>query len=303
MGTALTEGHLQQIGRFSKRLVLCFDGDAAGVRAMEKSLRMALPLGFDVRLLMLPEGEDPDTWCLKVGAEGFRELIQRAPDWTGFVVDRALAGKDFRRIPDRMGALRELAEFLVYLPANVERRELFASLAHQLQIPLQEFDRAVKARASGGTPPPEASGVAAPTAPLDELLRPLMLMARSSTLCPMLVEVPPAWWEGLQGAPLLQCVLDAEGDESRIPAEVLAVVRGLEALWAARGETELLPEVALHKLQMAYVAREKQALTRQLEDAAVVVDPALRQQLERRLMDLLVREKHLERQRRSLRIP
>ena len=72
LGTALTEGHLQQIGRFTKRLILCFDGDAAGQRAMEKALRLALPAGFDVRLLVLPLEEDPDTWCMKLGAQAFR---------------------------------------------------------------------------------------------------------------------------------------------------------------------------------------------------------------------------------------
>ena len=102
MGTALSEDHLRMIGRFTKRLVLCFDGDAAGRRAFEKSLRLALPLGFDVRLLELPEGEDPDTWCLRVGAEAFRELIRRAPDWLAFVESRAWEGKDQRSIPDRM---------------------------------------------------------------------------------------------------------------------------------------------------------------------------------------------------------
>ena len=146
LGTALTEQHLEQIKRFTKRLILCFDGDAAGTRAMEKSLKLALPLGLDVRLLLLPGGEDPDTWCLKLGSEAFQEMVRSAPDWTSFVVDRALEGRDFRRIPDRMAALQELAEYLGFLPNTPERRELFASLAHQLQVPLPELDRAVKSR-------------------------------------------------------------------------------------------------------------------------------------------------------------
>lgn len=303
MGTALTEGHLQQVARFTKRLVLCFDGDAAGVRAMEKSLRLALPMGFDVRLLILPDGEDPDTWCLKVGSEGFRELILRSPDWTSFVVDRALAGKDFRRIPDRMGALKELAEFLVYLPATVERRELFASLAHQLQIPLQELDRAVKARGPGATV--ETAAAAAPLLPepeeVDDLLRPLILLARQADGRAQMQDVPPAWWESLPGAPLLQCVLDAEGDDTLIPETALARIRGLEAVWASRGETELLPEVALLKLQAGYVAREKQVLCRQLNDAAVVLDPALQAQLQKRITELAAREKALGRELRASR--
>ncbi len=75
LGTALTDEHLKALGRFTRRVILCFDGDAAGRRAMEKGLRMALPLGFEVRLLELPQGEDPDTWCLKLGGEAFRELL------------------------------------------------------------------------------------------------------------------------------------------------------------------------------------------------------------------------------------
>ncbi|HET8715749.1 MAG TPA: DNA primase, partial [Holophagaceae bacterium] len=77
LGTALTEDHLHQLHRFTKRVILCFDGDAAGRRAMEKSLRLALPQGFEVRLLELPAGEDPDTWCMKIGADAFRDLLRR----------------------------------------------------------------------------------------------------------------------------------------------------------------------------------------------------------------------------------
>jgi DNA primase len=98
LGTALTEGHLQLVGRFTKRVILCFDGDAAGLRAMEKGLKLALPMGFDVRLLLLPQGEDPDTWCLALGAEAFRELIRQAPDWTNFIINRAMQDKDLKRI-------------------------------------------------------------------------------------------------------------------------------------------------------------------------------------------------------------
>ena len=147
-GTAFTDGHAEAMGRFAERWVVVFDGDAAGRRAMEKSLRMALPLGFEVRLLELPQGEDPDTWCLKLGGEAFRDLLRAAPDWTAFMIDRAMEGKDLRRISDRMGAFKDLLDFLPYLPRTTESRDLFASLAHQLQVPLQELDRAVRSRQS-----------------------------------------------------------------------------------------------------------------------------------------------------------
>jgi DNA primase len=290
LGTALTEGHMQQIGRFTKRVILCFDGDAAGLRAMEKGLKLALPMGFDVRLLLLPQGEDPDTWCMALGAEAFRELIRQAPDWTNFIINRALDGKDLRRTPERMEALRELAGYLAYLPATAEQRELFASLAHELRIPLSELDRAVKART---TPAEEVPLPEAPTADVDDLLRPILILCRDPAFLARAASVPPAWWESLQGAGLLQCLMDAAGDESQIPPEALAQLRLLEAKWSVKDDAELLPDQLFMKLELGFVEREKQALNRQLQDPGVMVDPAIQARLAQSLENLLRRGRQL----------
>jgi DNA primase len=308
LGTALTDGHLQLIGRFSKRVTLCFDGDAAGLRAMEKGLRLALPLGFDVRLLLLPQGEDPDTWCLKLGAEAFRELVRKAPDWTNFIIDRALEGKDLRRTPERMEALRELAGFLAFLPPSTEQRELFASLAHGLQIPLSELDRAIKTRAedaararSAGTAGSAAEIPTPPAVDVDELLRPILVLCRDPGILARAAAVPPAWWESLQGAPLLQCLLDASGDESHIPPEALAQLRHLEAMGLVKDDAERVPDQIFMKLEMGFVEREKQALTRQLQDPGVQVDPRLQARLTQNLENLLRRARQLRGQMVDLR--
>jgi DNA primase len=290
LGTALTEGHMQQIGRFTKRVILCFDGDAAGLRAMEKGLKLALPMGFDVRLLLLPQGEDPDTWCMALGAEAFRELIRQAPDWTNFIINRALDGKDMRRTPERMEALRELAGYLAFLPATAEQRELFASLAHELRIPLSELDRAVKARTA---PPEETVLPEPPTADVDDLLRPILILCREPGFLARAAAVPPAWWESLQGAALLQCLMDAAGDESHIPPEALAQLRMLEAKWSVKDDAELLPEQIFMKLELGFVEREKQALNRQLQDPGVMVDPAIQGRLAQSLENLLRRARQL----------
>ena len=300
LGTALTENHLQMIVRFTKRLVLCFDGDAAGIRAMEKALKLALPAGFDVRLLLLPLGEDPDTWCLKLGPEAFRELVGNAPDWTSFVINRALSGKDVRRIPDRMAALRELAEFLGFLPNTPERRELFASLAHQLQIPLSEFDHAVRSRATHSEV--KVSEITPSIGEdVDDLLRPFLALCKDPEVRRRVEELPAAWWESLTGAPLLQCLLDAEGDDNAIPQGALAALRHAQASWAPKDDAELTPEGAIQKLEAAYVQREIQALNRQIQDPATMADPFLQRQVESRLAGLLSRKSELQKQQRHRR--
>ena len=298
LGTALTEGHMQLIGRFTKRVILCFDGDAAGLRAMEKGLKLALPLGFDVRLLLLPQGEDPDTWCMALGAEAFRELIRQAPDWTNFIINRALDGKDMRRTPERMEALRELAGYLAYLPATAEQRELFASLAHELRIPLSELDRAIKARTA---PAEEIELPTPPTADVDDLLRPMLILCREQAFLARAAAVPPAWWESLQGAPLLQCLLDAAGDESHVPPEALAQLRLLEARWSVKDEAELVPDQVFIKLELGFVEREIQTLGRQLQDPGVAVDPALQGRLGQSVNNLLRRATQLRVQMKDMR--
>ena len=197
---------------------------------MEKSLRMALPLGFEVRLLELPQGEDPDTWCLKLGGEAFRELLGTAPDWTAFMIDRAMEGKDLRRISDRMGAFKDLLDFLPHLPRTTESRDLFASLAHQLQVPLQELDRAVRGRQAPAADTESARAGRARSRRWMTCIRSLLLphghrgpLARESRR-----SLPPGG-RASPGAPLLQALLDAEGDPSPLPDGALAAIRHLEA--------------------------------------------------------------------------
>lgn len=297
LGTALTEEHLKQIGRFTKKLVLCFDGDAAGRRAMDKSLRMALPSGFEVRLLELPQGEDPDTWCLRIGAEAFKDLLRRAPDWTAFVVQRALEGKDTRRIADRMDAFRDLSEFLPYLPQTPENREVLVSLAHQLQLPQAEVFRSWK-KPRGE----EAVPMVAAQQPLEEGVRRLILLARNGHL-PAVGMIPSAWWEGLAGAPILQALLDAEGDEDALPQGALARIRALEADLSRRDLVEgtLDLDKARTDLEAEFVQREVQALQRKLQDPALAGDLPLAQRLESRLAELLARKSELSRALRTRR--
>ena len=296
LGTALTEDHLRSISRFTKRLVLCFDGDAAGRRAFEKSLKLALPLGFDVRLLELPEGEDPDTWCLRVGPDAFRDLIRRTPDWTSFMLARVLQGKDIRRIADRMEAFRELQAYLPYLPNTPERRELFASLAHQLQIPLSEINRGTKNLRPSLDAPEQLQS----TEPkVDEFLRPLLHFCQQSETRQRIAELPHAWWEYLQGAPVLQALLDADGDEEALPHEILALIRRQEAQKAKWSDSEAVMERAFTKLEAAYVQRELGLLVQQLQELGSSADPDLTRHLKSRQASLALRKSTLARHLRG----
>ena len=81
MGTALSEEHLQLLWRMSDAPILCFDGDAAGQRAAERTAGLVMPLlmpGKTVRIATLPEGTDPDDLIKAQGRQGFSEVLGRA---------------------------------------------------------------------------------------------------------------------------------------------------------------------------------------------------------------------------------
>lgn len=75
-GTALTADQLRLIRKYTHNLTIVYDGDAAGVKAALRGLDMALEEGLQVRLVLIPDNEDPDSYVHRVGAGGFREFVE-----------------------------------------------------------------------------------------------------------------------------------------------------------------------------------------------------------------------------------
>jgi DNA primase len=90
-GTALTPDHARGLRRRTQTVVLLFDGDAAGERAMLRALEVLLPAGLRVHAAMLPEGDDPDSLLLREGGDALRALVDAAPAALDVALARAVA--------------------------------------------------------------------------------------------------------------------------------------------------------------------------------------------------------------------
>ena len=294
LGTSLTDEQIKAIARFTKKIVLCFDGDAAGQRATERSLKLALPLGLDIRLLLLPPNEDPDTWCIRLGADGFRDLIRRAPDWAGFVLDRAREGRDIRKIADRMEIFQIFVTFFAFLPRTPENWSLLQSVAAELSIPKHELNRALKNQAAqkaqkvGNARIHEVESL-----DVDELIRSLIILCRDADKRREILQLPTAWWEYLKGAPILQAVLDSDGSDLLIPDELLGAIRRLEATWANKEDSVIAIERTIHNLEKAYLLREIKLGAQMLKSPEILTDSEARNRLEERQARLLQRKSSL----------
>jgi DNA primase len=136
MGTALTERHLRELGRLTKRLYLCFDADKAGQDATLRGMELAVRQGFDVKVVMLPEGQDPAD-----APEGFAERLRSPKSYpfyrTELIIDRAA---------DRQEAWIVAQDFLGTIADSPERQEAVRLLADKLDLPRETLARLAPAR-------------------------------------------------------------------------------------------------------------------------------------------------------------
>jgi DNA primase len=125
LGTALTEGHVKRLGRLTDRLLLVFDGDRAGMAAARRSLPIIMKAGLASRILVLPEGEDPDSILRQRGPEHFESLAENALAPLAFLLS---AGEDRRRaVGDALEAISGVADPIV-------RDELVLELAERTRL-------------------------------------------------------------------------------------------------------------------------------------------------------------------------
>jgi len=89
-GTALTTEHSRALARFEVGVALVYDGDTAGVRAADRGLDPLLSMGLAVRVLLLPAGEDPDSFLAKTSPAAFTQLLSDARDVPGFLAEATL---------------------------------------------------------------------------------------------------------------------------------------------------------------------------------------------------------------------
>ncbi|WP_094555676.1 DNA primase [Synechococcus sp. 1G10] len=138
LGTALSSQQITQLCRCcdSRRLVLNFDTDGAGVRAAQRAIgeveQLALQGQLELRVLHLPAGKDPDEFLRQHGAGEYRALLDQAPVWLDWQIEQALEGKDLARSDQFQQAVASLVELLGKLPQSAVRSHYLQQVAERL---------------------------------------------------------------------------------------------------------------------------------------------------------------------------
>jgi DNA primase len=133
-GTALTPQQAQLLRRFTTKIVLSFDPDAAGQGAAARSCELLVAEGFDVNVVMLDKGEDPDTFIRRKGPAQYRERLKSSQPYLEYLLDQAALGLDLGQDENRRQFLGKMLTVAARIPEAAARDQFADRIAHKAQI-------------------------------------------------------------------------------------------------------------------------------------------------------------------------
>lgn len=134
LGTALTEGQVRLLSRFTSRVLIAYDGDSAGTAATWRGLELISRYGLDVKVIDLPPQEDPDSLVRTQGVEAFQEAIANAVPLIDYKLDRTLVRFDLRETNGRVKAARAVLPILAEISGAVAQEAYLEQVARKIGI-------------------------------------------------------------------------------------------------------------------------------------------------------------------------
>src|SRR5580765_3012187 len=133
-GTALTPQQAQLLRRFTSKVVLSFDPDAAGQGAAVRSCELLVAEGFDVNVLVLDKGEDPDTFIRRKGGDQYRDRLKSSQPYLEYLLDQAAQGLDLNHDENRRQFLGKMLTVAARIPDAAARDQFADRIAHKARI-------------------------------------------------------------------------------------------------------------------------------------------------------------------------
>ncbi len=132
-GTSLAEPQIKLLGRFTKRVIVNYDPDAAGQTATERSISLLLEQDFEVKVLALPGKADPDKFIREQGAEAYIKVLKESPPYVDYLIARARQ-MDLSTAEGKLRAVNFLLPYVQKIPNRLLRSEWATRIAQQLRL-------------------------------------------------------------------------------------------------------------------------------------------------------------------------
>ena len=134
LGTALTDGQIKLLKRFTRNVTVAFDTDKAGIKATLKSLSLFLENEISPKILLLPDGLDPDSFIQREKADAFRKKLSTSLPLMEFFIDSVVNHNDSSTISGSLKIIREIAPRLSELGDATERNLYIQKLSHMINV-------------------------------------------------------------------------------------------------------------------------------------------------------------------------
>ena len=133
-GTSLTPGQIRLIHRFTENVTVIYDGDAAGIKASIRGIDLLLEEGLNIKVLLLPDGDDPDSFARKTNASDFIEYVERnASDFIRFKTNLLLADAGNDPVK-RAGLVLDIVRSISIIPNSAVRGEYVKDCSTLLNV-------------------------------------------------------------------------------------------------------------------------------------------------------------------------
>jgi DNA primase len=162
-GTAFTELQAKLLGRFSKNVVVNFDPDTAGAKATERTLGLLVEEEFQIKVLSLEPGFDPDLFIRRKGKDAYGSALKHSQQYFDYLIERARAQFPVRSAEGKVKAVNHLLPHIQRVPSRIVRDELAHEIAQKLGIDSsvlrQELKHAAGTRAAAAVKAPAEAQV------------------------------------------------------------------------------------------------------------------------------------------------
>ncbi|HET9305903.1 MAG TPA: DNA primase [Candidatus Sulfotelmatobacter sp.] len=315
-GTAFTELQAKLLGRFSKNVVVNFDPDTAGAKATERTLGLLVEEEFQIKVLTLEQGFDPDLYIRRKGKDAYGDALRHSQKYFDYLIERARSQFPVRSAEGKHKAVNYLLPHVQRIPSRIVRDELAHEIAQKLGIDSavlrQELRHAAATRSSSAIKAP----VEAQVTDAEKVLIRALASARQIQIAEDHLSARDGAEEEFDPARQAQFVLQNEGLHRGLATESLAEsllnagpeVANVLDIPATESDRQMLASILLKEdeelsaeiveasvraLRRIHLKREQEQVQRQLKNPAVSADRD-------RLRELLL---ELERISRALRDP
>ena len=267
-GTAFTELQAKLLGRFSKNVVVNFDPDTAGAKATERTLGLLIEEEFQIKVLTLEQGFDPDLYIRRKGKDAYSEALRQSQKYFDYLIERARTQFPIRSAEGKHKAVNYLLPHIQRVPSRIMRDELAQEIAQKLQVDSavlrQELRHAASTRSTSAVKAPAEAQVTE----AEKVLIRALASARQIQTAEEHISARDGAEEEFDPARQAQFVLLNEGLHLGLATEALAECL-LNASPEAPDILQLPASEPDRRMLAAILLKEEEELTAEVLEAAV----------------------------------